>query len=102
MEIKSLSDLYGWMDEAESHARSDLGFYIQVSEKTGLHDFGSGHGNFICSGSLDIPEDTRGTGTAAKEGTYLPAGFCHNLKCEPMNQEKITEDVTLPRFRPVG
>ena len=102
MEIKSMSDLYAWIDEAESHARSDLGFYIQVAEMTGLQDIGRGHGNFICSGSLDIPEDTRSTRHAAKDDTYLPAGFCHNLKLEPLNQDKITEDVSHSWFRDDG
>ncbi|MHC4718142.1 MAG: nickel-dependent hydrogenase large subunit [Planctomycetota bacterium] len=95
LDIKSAADLNDWVDEAQSHARSDLGFYLQLAEMAGLQNIGQGHANFICSGSLDMPKSTEIKKLGgASGGTYLPAGFCHDLKVESLNQENIREDVS--------
>ena len=103
LDIKSAADLQDWIDEAQSHARSDLGFYIQLAEMAGLKHIGRGHGNFICSGSLDMPGHTDIRNLCGTNGTtFLPAGFSHNLNIEPLNQEKITEDLSHSWFNDDG
>lgn len=93
MEVKSTSDLDAWLEEAPSHRNSDLGFFIRFARKAGLEKIGSGYGNFISFGSLDLPEDTKVQGLNGGRQLF-PAGFFHNLAVEKFEQEKITEDVS--------
>ncbi|MFC1823834.1 nickel-dependent hydrogenase large subunit [Thermodesulfobacteriota bacterium] len=97
MEVKCKSDLDAWLDEAESHAMSDLGFYIRFAKKAGLENMGRGHGNFISFGSLDLPENTDVKGFN-NNSQFLSAGFSQNCKIEKFNHEKIKEDVSYSWF----
>jgi Ni,Fe-hydrogenase I large subunit len=92
-EVTSKTDLYAWLDEAASHAASDLGFYIRFAASAGLAKLGKGHGHFISSGGLDLPESTA-VKSLGGDGRLLPAGFARNLDRERFDQAKITEEVS--------
>lgn len=93
MEVKSEADLDAWLDEAESHAQSDLGSYLRFANEAGLKKIGKGCGNFISFGSLDLPENTD-VKCVGKDRQFLPCGVSQNLKLKPFDQQKITEDVS--------
>jgi hydrogenase large subunit len=91
--VTSKSELYAWLDEAESHAASDLGLYIQFSETAGLTKLGKGHGHFISCGALDLPETTTVKSLGGNR-QLLPSGFARDLELERFDQAKITEDIS--------
>ncbi|MGD9290804.1 MAG: nickel-dependent hydrogenase large subunit [Desulfobacterales bacterium] len=91
-EVTSKADLYAWLDEAASHAASDLGFYIRFAASAGLAKLGKGHGNFISGGGLDLPEATS-VKSLGDNGQLLPSGFVRNLDPEQFDQTKVTEEV---------
>ena len=93
MEVKSKADLNGWLDEAEAHLKSDLGFYLRFAKEASLQKIGRGCGNFISFGSLELPDYT-GVKGDAENRQFLQSGFFHKLECRPIDQEKITEDVS--------
>jgi hydrogenase large subunit len=93
MEVKTKADIDTWLDEKESHAQSDLGFFIRFAKMAGLDKLGRGNGNFISFGSLDFPEDTS-IESQADEGLFLPSGFSQNSQVVNLNQAKITEDIS--------
>ncbi len=91
-EVTSKGSLYAWLDEAESHAASELGFYIRFAASAGLAKLGKSHGNFISCGALDLPETTAVEGLG-DSNRLLPSGFARNLDREGFDQAKITEEV---------
>jgi hydrogenase large subunit len=93
MEVKSKADLDSWLDEAESHLKSDLGFYLRFAEEAGLQQIGRGCENFISFGSLDLPHDT-GVKVDAENRQFIQPGFYHKRERRAFDQEKITEDVS--------
>jgi hydrogenase large subunit len=93
LEIKSKSDLDVWLDEAESHPESDLGFYLRFAKEAGLQNIGKGCENFISFGSLDLPGDT-GVKVDAENRQIMQPGFFHKLERRAFDQEKIAEDVS--------
>lgn len=100
-EITSATGLEDWLHETDSHARSDLGFYIRFSKEAGLKTLGQGCGNFISFGSLDLPDDTAVKGLKGG-GQLFPAGFFHQGTEQPFDQAKITEDVSHAWFEDSG
>jgi len=92
-EITTKADLYHWLDESQSHAASDLGFYLRFAASAGLDKLGRGHGNFISGGGLEMPESTA-VKSPADNGLLLAAGFVRNLVRETFDQAKITEEVS--------
>lgn len=97
VEVTGRLDLKAWLDEAESHRESDLGFYIRFAAGAGLENIGRGHGNFIGFGSLDLPEDTKVKSIDANQ-QVLRSGFSHGLDVQKFDQEKITEEVSYSWF----
>ncbi|MGD9236820.1 MAG: nickel-dependent hydrogenase large subunit [Desulfobacterales bacterium] len=93
MEIKSKADLDVWLDEDESHLKSDLGFYLRFAKEAGLQKIGRGCENFISFGSLDLPKDT-GVKVDAETRQFLQPGFFHKLERRAFDQKKICEDVS--------
>ena len=91
--VTSKSELDVWLDEAASHAASDLGFFIRFAESAGLTKLGRGHDHFISCGALDLPESTT-VKSIGDGGQLFPAGFARDLKLERFDQDKITEDVS--------
>lgn len=101
LEVKSKLDIDIWLDEAESHASSDLGFFIRFAREAGLDKLGKGHGNFISFGSLDLPENTA-VNSHNDDGLFLPSGFSSKSRVYKFNQERITEDVSHAWFNDDG
>ena len=93
LEVKSRAGVDVWLQEAESHAHGELGFYIRFAREAGLDKIGAGCGNFISFGSLDLPKDT-GVKPLAKSRQFLQSGFLHKRKLKPFDQNKIAEDVS--------
>ena len=93
MEIKSRADLDAWLDEAEAHLNSDLGFYLRFAKEAGLQKIGKGCENFISFGSLDLPEDTD-VKVDDENRQFIQPGFFHKLERGAFDQEKIAEDVS--------
>ncbi len=93
MEVKSVSDLETWLDECDSQHESDLGFYIRFLREAGLDKTGKGYGNFLCFGSLDMPENTDVVSMGGSKH-FIPSGFFNLDGAKPFNQELIVEDVS--------
>jgi hydrogenase large subunit len=93
MEIKTKADIAVWLDESESHAQSELGFFIRFAETAGLNELGKGCGNFISFGALDLPENTA-VESYAGDGLFLPAGFSQNFQVQEFDPQKISEDIS--------
>lgn len=92
-EVKTGTDIDTWLDEAESHANSDLGFFIQFARLANLDKLGKGHANFISFGALDLPENTA-VKSFGDDELFFPAGFLQTAVVAKFNQEKITEDIS--------
>jgi hydrogenase large subunit len=101
LEVKNKSDIDVWLDETDSHANSDLGFFIRFTREVGLDKLGKGHGNFISFGSMDMPENTA-IKSHNNDGLFLPSGFTYNSRVQSFNQEKISEDVSHSWFSDEG
>jgi hydrogenase large subunit len=101
LEVRKKSDINVWLDETDSHANSDLGFFIRFGREAGLDKLGKGHGNFISFGSMDMPENTA-IKSHNNDGSFLPSGFTYNSRVRTFNQEKITEDLSHSWFSEGG
>ena len=101
LEVRNRSDIDVWLDETDSHADSDLGFFIRFAREAGLENLGEGHGNFISFGSMDMPENTA-VKSHNNDGLFLPPGFTYNSRVHTFNQEKITEDLSHSWFSDEG
>ena len=101
LEVRKKSDINVWLDETDSHANSDLGFFIRFGREAGLDKLGKGHGNFISFGSMDMPENTA-IKSHNNDGSFLPSGFTYNSRGRTFNQEKITEDLSHSWFSDEG
>ena len=103
--VQSASDLDTWLEEAERHRESDLGFFIRFARKIGLDAIGQGYGNYISYGSLELPEGTqvrgvkRGDGQKqADAGHFIPAGFAQGTQVDEFNQQNVSEHVAYSWF----
>jgi Ni,Fe-hydrogenase I large subunit len=83
LDIRSLADLDGWL-RIKSHAESDIGVFIRVARKAGLHSIGKGSGRFLSGGGLPSHE---GKNPWFKSGYY--DGESHDLEAK-----QITEHIT--------
>lgn len=90
-EIQTGADLDAWLDERESHYRSEIGFYIRYARGIGLDTIGKGHGNFLSFGQLDLPEGSMIRGRDPRSTLLIPAGFARGTQIEPFDQKKIAE-----------
>jgi len=93
MEVQTCEDLNTWLDESESHLKSELGFYIRYALEIGLDKIGRGHGNFISFGQLDLPENSNVMGRSKNSHLLIPAGFARNAEIEPFDQINISEHI---------
>jgi hydrogenase large subunit len=90
LEVRSRDQLDAWLDEAEEHARGELGFVIRFARAAGLDGVGRGHGNFISFGAAELPA---GTALAAAGGRLIPAGFARGVEVSPFEQTGVAEHV---------
>lgn len=98
-EVKNRADLDKWLEESDLHSNSDLGFFIRFSKKAGFEDIGKSHGNFICFGSFDLPENTE-VKSINNSLNFLPSGFLQETDLQVFNQENISEDSSCSWYSP--
>jgi len=92
-EIQSKEDLMDWLDNDESHKRSDLGTFIRFATSIGLQGIGRGHGNFISFGMPEATSVFHGH-TISEARNDFAGGFYSAHQKQPLEHEKITEDVS--------
>lgn len=93
-EVTTASKLQDWLDESEQHFGKELGFYIRFSREAGLDRIGTGHGNYLSFGLLDMPRNT-GVTPVGNGTTLLPAGFVkQGRSVEAFHEERVTEDTS--------
>ncbi|MEW6365603.1 MAG: nickel-dependent hydrogenase large subunit [Acidobacteriota bacterium] len=102
--VHNLETLEAWLDECDSHRASELGFFLRFGRAVGLDTVGRGHGNYVCFGSLELPEETsvRPGGGPAAGNLLQPAGFARGTVVESFDQAKISEHVAHSWFRDYG
>lgn len=76
--------LEAWLEEAESHRASDVGFLLRYGAALGLDRIGRGHGAFLCAGGFDQPD----------AAPLLPAGYLDGDGAATFDQARIAEDVS--------
>jgi len=91
--VQTKADLISWLEESETHLKSDLGYYIRFAKKTGLHRIGKGHGNFISFGMPDLEPAPEGR-TEGGPNPLAAGGFYTDNHLFPLDQENITEDIS--------
>lgn len=92
-EVKTWDQLQAWLNEAPSHRDGELGFFIRVCLAAGLDGMGRGHDRFISAGGPEMP---------CADGNVkplFPAGVFTPQRTEPLDPEKISEDVTHSYFK---
>jgi hydrogenase large subunit len=95
--VESEQDLQDWMNESESHRNGDLGFFIRIAHLTRLDRIGSGHGNFLSFGQLEMPQETAVRGRTPGP-TLLAAGFYSNGVLAGIDEKLISEHVAYSHF----
>jgi len=98
LSVKSRTDLENWLIESDSHFNSEVGFYIRYAREIGLNKIGRGHGNFICFGQLELPEESEIISKNAKSNQLIPNGFFRNGQNEEFNHNDITEHIARSWF----
>jgi hydrogenase large subunit len=95
LENKTWADVLAWVDEKESHANSDCGFFIRFAKKCGLDTFGKGFGNYLSTGTYFNPEkygrptiEGRNAGLIARSGVYADGSYYD------FDQANVREDIT--------
>jgi hydrogenase large subunit len=89
--VTSAADLATWLVENDAQRDGDVGFLLRFSAQAGLLALGSGHGNFISCGSLDIPA---GSAVGAAGGQLVRAGFvAADGRPQAFDQRHIAEHV---------
>lgn len=96
-EIKSLKELYQWLEERKEHSEGEVGFFLRFAMKAGIDKFGKGTENFISFGSLIMPQSTRVRGG---NGQLFSPGFARGRTVEPFDQARISEDLSHSWYHP--
>lgn len=100
-DVQTKADLLSWLKESESHLKSDLGYYIRFATRVGLHRIGRGHGNFISFGMPGVGP-TLEEQTMERPNSITAGGFYTDSRLYPLDQEKITEDISHSWFAGSG
>lgn len=96
-EVTSEASLDSWLDEADSHTMSEVGFLIRYGRAIGLEKLGVGPGTYLSYGTLDLPVGTTVSGPRA--GPHLiPAGFADSEGCHEFLQQRVEEHVACSWF----
>ncbi len=99
--VQTKADLFSWLEEEETHLKSDLGFFIRFATQAGLHRIGRGCGNFISFGMPGLEGETEEQDTVGQI-PLTAGGVYSDNRLYPMNQENITEDVSHSWFESSG
>lgn len=95
--IKSLNELYQWLEESKEHSESEVGFFIRFAMKAGLDTVGKGTETFISFGSLQMPQSSKVT---SGNGHLISPGFARKTAVEPLNPAEISEDISHSWYHP--
>ncbi len=89
--LGSCADLDAWLKDSAAHRDGDTGFLLRFAADTAFSSMGRGHGNFLCYGSLDLPEDSAlsAAGGRLVAGGFLAAGG----QLQPFDQSDLAEHV---------
>lgn len=90
--VTTVKELHEWLNESQKHRESEAGFLIRFAINSGIDKIGRGTENFISFGSLSIPEST--TVMPKAGGRFVASGFARKVLVEPLDQSKISEDVS--------
>jgi hydrogenase large subunit len=91
--VGNWDDLQVWLNEEAAHRDSELGFFIRLSLSSGLDDLGHGHNRFISAGGPTLPTPDGDVSPLFPAGVFTPEA------AEPLDPEKINEDVTHSFFK---
>jgi hydrogenase large subunit len=97
LDVRRAADLERWLEQAEAHRESDVGFLLRFGREAGLATIGAGHGNFLSYGAFDLPDGTRVRGPR-RDGFLVPAGFARGTRVEAFEQSKIAEHTACSWF----
>ncbi len=89
--INSCTELDTWLEEAPSHANSEVGFFIRFARQAGLEKIGVGTNSFLSYGSLRLPRESAISGS---DGHFMKAGFSEKAVIGHLDQELISEDLS--------
>lgn len=97
-DLKTASDLDDWLTSDDTHAQSELGFFVRFARQADLDTIGKGYGRFLCVGGLEMPQETR-VQPGAGSGYLLPPGIAVGHHVNAFDQLAITEDVSASWYR---
>lgn len=89
--IRTLNELYQWLEESQEHSESEVGFFLRFAMKAGLERVGKGTENFISFGSLKMAQSTTVRADCDK---LIPSGFARGTAVEPLDPARISEDIS--------
>ena len=92
-QIRSWSDLHAWLIESPMHHNSEVGFFLRYGLDIGLEALGRSHDTFISFGGPDMPEQTRVSRPDVSH-QLTPAGFFSSRGVQPLDPQKIGEDIS--------
>jgi hydrogenase large subunit len=92
-QVWSLSDLQSWLEEAEAHRTSDLGFLLRYARDLGLDTIGAGPGRFLSFGGSPLPEGTAIAPAKTGDDKLVTAGIAEGANVMPFDPTEIAEHV---------
>jgi hydrogenase large subunit len=97
-EVQSESDLQRWMNEKESHFKSDIGFFIRFSHSIKLHELGHGFDNFLSFGQCQLPPTDTNIPASTLPASFIPGVLSGKTRSD-LNQHEISEHVAYSHFK---
>jgi len=89
--VRREKDLDAWLEEADAHRSSEVGFFLRFAREARLNELGRGPAAFLSFGNFPVPE---GSGVpAAGGGLLVPSGFVGPDGTAAFDQRKIAEHV---------
>lgn len=89
--VDSKTALENWLHENDAQRNGDLGFFLRFARQNGFAHLGLGTENFLSLGGLPEPAETQG-------GYLLKPGFYRSGSLEPLDHQRIAEDIRFARF----
>lgn len=100
LENETWDDVMAWLEESDSHANSDLGFFIRFSLDVGLDKFGQGYGNYISTGTYFDPASyTNPTIEGRNDALIGRAGIYADGEYYDFDHLNVREDHTSSFFK---
>jgi hydrogenase large subunit len=90
-QVQSLEDMENWLEESSFHNQGDLGFLFTVCRSMNMHRMGTGHDSFLAVSEHQL---------VGNQGS--PGGFLHLDTRNPLDEQKIVEQVRYSRYESPG